>query len=154
MDKNIRGLEDQSEKIGELEYQRQFTPRHEKLWVWQKAHALRLQLHQICRGLPADERFRLRAQLERSSSSVADNIAEGNSGYYYNIKIRSFYTARREAAETQNHIRHLEGKRFMTSREADLLICRYGEIIRGLNGLIKRASQKRDASRLKGSDRL
>jgi len=154
MGESIRGFEEQSGNIGEIEYQREFVPRHEKLWVWQKAHALRLQLHQICRGLPADERFRLRAQIERASSSVADNIAEGNSGYYYNIKIRSFYTARREAAETQNHIRHLEGKRFLTSREAGLLISRYGEIIRGLNGLIKRASQKRDTSRLKGNDRL
>jgi len=55
----------------------------ERLWVWQKAHKLMLEIHKICRGLPSRERFKLRDQLARSSSSVADNIAEGHSSYYY-----------------------------------------------------------------------
>jgi len=71
------------------------TPRHEKLWVWQKAHKLMLEIHEICKKLPPNEKYVLRGQIERSSKSVADNIAEGNSSYYYNDKIKGFYTARK-----------------------------------------------------------
>jgi hypothetical protein len=49
----------------------------EKLWVWQKAHKLMQEVHKFCKRLPREERFRLRDQIERSSSSVCDNIAEG-----------------------------------------------------------------------------
>jgi len=60
----------------------------EGLWVWQKAHQLMQEIHRFCRTLPRDERFRLRDQIERSSSSVCDNIAEGYTAYYYNEKIK------------------------------------------------------------------
>jgi 23S rRNA-intervening sequence protein len=32
----------------------------EKLWVWQKAHKLMQQIHDFCKGLPREEKFRLR----------------------------------------------------------------------------------------------
>jgi len=32
----------------------------EKLWVWQKAHQLMLEVHGIAKKLPGDERFRIR----------------------------------------------------------------------------------------------
>ena len=85
----------------------------EKLWVWQKAHKLMQEIHRFCRSLPRDEKFRLRDQIERSSSSVCDNIAEGYTTYYYNDKIKGFNIARKEAGETQNHIRKLAGKSYL-----------------------------------------
>jgi len=151
---NIRKSENQSRNIRESEHQIENRPRHEKLWIWQKAHKLRLELHLVCKCLPNDERFRLKDQIQRASNSVADNIAEGNSSYYYNNKIKSFYTARREAGETQNHIRHLEGKRYITVSESNGLINAYEEVVRGINGLIRRVSRKREQSKLKGNDRV
>lgn len=65
----------------------------EKLWVWQKAHQLMLEVHKICKNLPRQERFRIRDQIERSSSSVPDNIAEGHTTYYYQDKIKGFHIA-------------------------------------------------------------
>ena len=62
----------------------------EGLWVWQKAHQLMQDIHRFCRTLPRDERFRLRDQIERSSSSVCDNIAEGYSAYYYTLQGNKF----------------------------------------------------------------
>jgi four helix bundle protein len=58
--------------------------------------------------LPREEQFRKRDQIERSSSAVPDNIAEGYAAYYYNDKIKSMFIARKEAAETQNHIEALD----------------------------------------------
>ena len=74
----------------------------EKLWVWQEAYKMMQIIHKFCITLPREERFKLRDQIERSSSSVCDNIAEGYSSYYYNDKIKDFNVARKEAGETQN----------------------------------------------------
>lgn len=119
----------------------------ERLWVWQKAHKLMLEIHKICRSLPPLERFKLRDQLERSSSSVADNIAEGHSSYYYQEKIKGFNTARREAGETQNHIRSLQGKSYIGHKIADDLMTRYEEVIRGINGYINWVRRKRSSKK-------
>ena len=148
---STRKSEDQNWNIRQSEDQIFSVPRHEKLWVWQKSHNLRLRIHQICAGLPRDEKYRLRDQIERSSNSVADNIAEGNSSYYFNDKIKGFYIARKEAGETQNHLRHLESKRYITVKEANSIIYCYEEIIRGINGLVNRVKRKRDYTRLKGN---
>jgi len=108
----------------------------EKLWVWQKAHQLMLEIHEICRTLPRYERFKKRDQLERASSSVPDNIAEGHTSYYYKDKIKGFNIARKEAGETQNHLRAIQGKKYITSKTANNLMERYEEVIRGINGYI------------------
>lgn len=51
-----------------------------KLEVWHRAHRLVLQLYAHTEKFPSDERYGLTAQLRRSASSVATNIAEGCGG--------------------------------------------------------------------------
>ena len=48
-----------------------------ELKVWQKSHALVLNLYQLTKRFPADERFGLTSQLRRAAVSVPTNIAEG-----------------------------------------------------------------------------
>jgi four helix bundle protein len=120
------------------------VPGFEKLWVWQKAHALRLKISSLRKILPISERFKVIDQIERSSSSVADNIAEGHTSYYYQDKIKGFYVARKEAGETQSHIRALEGKGYLISKTANELILSYEEVIRGINGYVRWVREKRE----------
>ncbi len=117
----------------------------EKLRIWQQAHKLMLEVHTIAKSLPSDERFRDRSQIERSSSSVPDNIAEGYTSYYYNNKMKGMYTARREAGETQNHLRKLEGKKYIDKERSDRLVNEYEELIKGINAYIKYIRRKRDS---------
>jgi len=133
--------------IRESEYQEKPVAGFEKLWVWQKAHELMQEIHSFCKMLPRDERFKLRDQIERSSSSVCDNIAEGYTTYYYNDKIKGFNVARREAGETQNHIRKLSGKGYLDSEQSQRWVERYEEIIRGINGYIRYIREKKGAKR-------
>jgi four helix bundle protein len=119
----------------------------EKLWVWQKAHKLMQEIHNFCKTLPRDERFRLRDQIERCSSSVCDNIAEGYTAYYYNDKIKGFYTARKEAGETQNQIRKLSGKDYLDSEQSQKWVEEYEEVIRGINGYVRYIREKKGAQR-------
>lgn len=114
----------------------------ENLWVWDKAHQLMLEVHQICKTLPREEQFKKRYQLEKSSSSVPDNIAEGHTSYYYKDKIKGFNVARKEAGETQNHIIALQGKRYIAPEKARYIIGKYEEVIRGINGYTRWVREK------------
>lgn len=129
------------------EHQERLVAGSEKLWVWQKAHKLMQEIHKFCRMLPREERFRLRDQIERSSSSVCDNIAEGYTAYYYNDKIKGFNTARKEAGETQNHIRKLSGKGYLDSEQSQRWVERYEEVIRGINGYTRYIREKKGTKR-------
>lgn len=158
---NIRESEYQKEKNRESEETenqkkewRGITPRHEKLWVWQKAHKLMLIIFRICKSLPRDEHFRLSDQSQRSSKSVPDNIAEGCSSYYFNNKIKCYFDSRKEAGETQNHIREMEKKNYIDSNLSQALIDEYEEVIRGLNGLINKTCELREFYQRKGVKRI
>lgn len=123
----------------------------ERLWIWQEAYNLMLEIAQICKTLPRDERFRLRDQIERSSSSVPDNISEGYTSYYYNDKAKSMNIARKEAGETQNHVRKMQGKQYITLKQADNLVARYEILIIGINNFRKYILEKRENSNRKGN---
>ena len=131
--------------------ERKAKARFETLWVWQKAHALRVKIFDMCKNLPGDEKFRIKDQIIRSSNSVADNIAEGNSSFYYKDKIKGYYTARKEAGETQNHLINMESKRYISKSQLSEMIQRYEEILRGLNGLIRSINEKQALNGQKGS---
>jgi four helix bundle protein len=51
--------------------------RYQNLAVWQKAHALVLDVYRATKSFPADERFAMTSQMRRASFSIAANIAEG-----------------------------------------------------------------------------
>lgn len=51
---------------------------YRKLLVWQRAHALVLEVYRATTGFPKTERYGLTAQLRSSSASVPTNIAEGS----------------------------------------------------------------------------
>jgi four helix bundle protein len=119
----------------------------EKLWVWQKAHLLMVEVHEICKKLPYHERFKIKDQLERSSTSITNNIAEGHTSYYYQDKIKAFNVARKEVGESQNQIRTLQAKEYITEDKADDIIMRYEEVIRGINGYINWVREKKGAKK-------
>ncbi len=50
---------------------------YKKLMVWEKAHALTLDIYKITKSFPKDEQYGIVAQLRRSSSSIPANIVEG-----------------------------------------------------------------------------
>jgi four helix bundle protein len=48
-----------------------------KLTVWQRAHALTLDVYRATDALPAAERYGLMSQMRSAAVSIASNIAEG-----------------------------------------------------------------------------
>lgn len=67
-----------------------------QLFVWQKAHALALQIYYLTNNFPKEELFGLTNQIRRAAVSVSANIAEGFKRYgrleqrrFYNIAASS-----------------------------------------------------------------
>ncbi len=52
--------------------------RFQDLKVWQRSHALTLEIYRATSSYPATERFGLVSQLRRAAASVPTNIAEGS----------------------------------------------------------------------------
>jgi four helix bundle protein len=130
------------------------TPSHEKLWIWQRAHKLHIEIWEICKKLPRSERYILKHQIERSSKSVQDNIAEANSSYYFEDKKKGLFTARKEAGETQNHLKDFQDKKYLPSDRCQAMIDEYEEIKRGINGLVRTISERKELSGRKGKKKI
>ena len=56
-----------------MEKSKSFT----ELIVWQKAHALTLEVYKITKSWPKEEQYGLNSQIRRAAVSIAANIAEG-----------------------------------------------------------------------------
>ena len=85
-------------------------------------------------------------QVERSSSSVCDNIAEGYTTYYYNDKIKGFNIARKEAGETQNHVRKMSGKNYLSAEQSQKWVERYEESLALAEQLIHKSKKANNVS--------
>jgi len=69
--------------------------------VWRKAHELALLVFRLTEGFPRSDQFGIVAQVRRSCSSVAANIAEGFGRGTTKEFLRSLQIARGELEETR-----------------------------------------------------
>ncbi|GET21237.1 four helix bundle protein [Prolixibacter denitrificans] len=72
--------------------------------VWQKAFTLLVEVYQIIKRFPADERFALTDDLKRAANSVVHNLAEGYGRYEPKDKTRFYKIARGSAYESMSQI--------------------------------------------------
>lgn len=78
---------------------------HKQLQIYQMAHQLAIQIHQMTLTLPAHERFEEGSQVRRSSKSVAANIVEGYAlRRYKNEFVHYLFRAYGSAEETLEHL--------------------------------------------------
>jgi four helix bundle protein len=74
------------------------------LQVWQKAHALSLNLDRACRGIRLPMYASLRNQLFRAGMSIAANIAEGSSQRTKKEFARFVGIALSSCSEVEHHL--------------------------------------------------
>ena len=78
--------------------------RVEDLDVYQKLCRLHIEVCQLSRHWPADERFELTSQVRRASNSAPANLAEKHSDRHLRNKIEGVNRARGEVLETIHHL--------------------------------------------------
>jgi four helix bundle protein len=115
------------------------------LKVWQRSHALVLQIYRLTARFPAEERFGLVAQLRRAALSVPTNIAEGSKRQGNQEYARFLNIAEGSLAETEYLLLVSQDLSFAATKTLRPLLQEVDEIARMLNALrakVVRASQK------------
>jgi four helix bundle protein len=105
------------------------------LIAWQKAHRFVLEIYQLTKSFPPDERFGLIDQMRRAAVSVPSNIAEGFSRGTAKDKIQFYSIAKGSLTELLSQLYIAQDLGYM--KDAREMIGMGEEIERIIAGLIK-----------------
>jgi four helix bundle protein len=120
--------------------------RVEDLLVYQKLCDLHIEIGDLTRTWPPEERYELCSQLRRSSNSSPANLAEKHSDRHVRNKIEGVNRARGEALESVHHLYIGLRKGYITTELFEALRARYEECVRMLNGLERTLERQLDDS--------
>jgi four helix bundle protein len=120
--------------------------RVEDLIVYQRLVELHLEVCQLTKNWPSEERFELGGQIRRSSNSSPANLAEKHSDRHVRNKIEGVNRARGEALETVHHLYVAMRKGYVSPEEYVRLRERFEECVRMLNGLEKKLDAQLEGS--------
>ncbi|MFL5605826.1 MAG: four helix bundle protein [Gemmatimonadaceae bacterium] len=117
-----------------------------RLKVWEKAHAVSLDIERACLSFPRRQGAVLANQLSRAASSVPTNIAEG-AATRSDPEFRRFLNmAMSSALETDYHLLKARDTQLLGEESYSELTARLLEVRRMLGGLIRRISASIEAS--------
>ena len=105
--------------------------------AWKKGHRLVLEIYNITKDFPKDERFGIVSQIRRAAASITANIAEGFARYHFKDKVRFYYQARGSIAEIQNFLLLAKDLNFISVETCEKLGKKANNVRKLINGLIK-----------------
>ena len=115
-----------------------------ELEAWKLSHELMLDVYIFVKLLPLSEKYKRVDQLERSSSSIPANIAEGYGRFYYLENVSFCRNARGSLAETKSHILAARDLHQASVDECNKLIERCDTLRRILNGYIRYLNKQKN----------
>ncbi|MCK4636069.1 MAG: four helix bundle protein [Candidatus Moranbacteria bacterium] len=107
------------------------------LIVWKKGHELVLGIYKITETFPEKEKDGVTSQIQRASTSITANIAEGFARFHFKDKVRFYYQARGSAAEVQNFLLIARDLKYINNEDCKKLGELANEVAKLINGLIK-----------------
>lgn len=116
----------------------------ENLKIYNMAEELELEVFEITKSFPKDEKYRSIDQLRRSSSSATNNISEGYNRFSYKEKKRYLEISKGEAEETKRNLIRSARKGFLTMDQALIIAGKYTELLKGISGYIRFLSEQEE----------
>lgn len=115
---------------------------HKSLRVYQLAYRLAMEIFEISKTFPKEERYSLTDQIRRSSRSVPANIAEGyRKRQYPNAFSSKMSDADGEATETQVWLDVSKDCGYINFETHERLMAEYGEVGSMLGRMIQNPSK-------------
>jgi four helix bundle protein len=105
------------------------------LKVWQRSHALVLQVYRLTKSFPPEERYGLTSQLRRAVLSVPTNIAEGSKRHANPEYSRFLNIAEGSLAETEYLLMVSRDLGYLTAVTTNPALAEAEEIAKMLNSL-------------------
>lgn len=120
--------------------------------LWQVAMDLLVSGYDLCRKLPATERYELSAQLRRALISIPSNIAEGNASAYRARYLNHLSIARGSLAEVDTLLEAAIRVEYLTAGDvanARTIMDRAGRMLTALSEKLRSpaARPRRDGSK-------
>jgi four helix bundle protein len=108
-----------------------------QLEVWQKAHALALDVYRVSKLFPEEERFRLTNQFCKAAVSVPANIVEGDSRRSTKEYIQFLSTSRGSLEKTRYYALLAKDLGYLEVTQFEKLESQGESVSRMLNALIR-----------------
>jgi four helix bundle protein len=115
--------------------------RFTELQVWQRSHALVLQVYRLTKKFPPEERYGLTSQIRRSTLSVPTNIAEGSKRLTNSEYARFLNIAEGSLAETEYLLMVSRDLGYLPTTITNPLLIEADEIAKMLHALRVRVSK-------------
>ncbi|RLB27072.1 MAG: diversity-generating retroelement protein bAvd family protein [Deltaproteobacteria bacterium] len=112
------------------------------LKVYQMAYQIALDIHQVTKTFPKEEKYSLTGQIRRSSRSVPANLAEAwKKRRYEKAFISKLIDCAGEAGETEVWLDFSKDFGYLRDDQYQQLMQRYDEVNRMLYGMIDKADK-------------
>ncbi|KQS93567.1 four helix bundle protein [Chryseobacterium sp. Leaf394] len=103
---------------------------HQDLKVYQKSFDAAMEINELCKTLPKDERYSLTDQIRRSSRSVSANISEAwGKRKYEKSFVAKLTDSEGEARETQTWLQFSFACEYISQEKFNNLNNKYNQII-------------------------
>jgi len=110
--------------------------------AFQLSYSLAMDIFELTKNFPREEKYSLVDQIRRSSRSVPGNIAEAwKKRRYQKMFISKIIDSAGEAGETEVWLRFSKDSGYLLTNDFDRLINGYDEVNRILNGMIDKADK-------------
>ena len=110
---------------------------HKSLNVWKESIELISKVYKITRNFPRYEQYGLSSQIQRSSLSIASNIAEGAARQTKKEFIRFLYIAKASLSELDTQFEVSKKLKYLSEEHIEDLYKSMQEIDKMLTGLIR-----------------
>jgi four helix bundle protein len=117
----------------------------EKLELYQRARALSGRLAKLSRLLPAEERFRLKFQMEKARLSLTNAVAEGHGRYTYKDRKHYCYEARGSLQELVDDINECGEMKYAKAEHLGDLKCDAFRVLQMIDGWARYLEKRRAA---------
>ncbi|MBI2465060.1 four helix bundle protein [Candidatus Shapirobacteria bacterium] len=112
------------------------------LKIWEKSHKLTIEIYKLCKKLPNTETFGIISQIQRSSSSIPANIAEGFGRKGKKEFIQFLYQAKGSLTETEYFLILIKDLNYVDNIGIEKLIFEYEILAKMLNSFITQLKAK------------
>jgi len=115
---------------------------YKDLRVYQLAYKLAMDIFEITKSFPKEERYSLTDQIRRSSRSIPTNISEAwKKRIYPKMFVSKIVDAAGEAGETEVWLDFAKDNGYLVKEKYDELVSGYDELNRMLYGMVEKSDR-------------
>lgn len=111
--------------------------RFEDMTVWQESQDMAVSVYKLTYTFPAEEKYGITSQVQRASSSVSANIAEGFGRMTLKDRAHFYHIALGSLLETKNFIYLTTRLEYVTEEDASVIIGQVESIHKQITAILK-----------------